>query len=143
MNRKQIIVLWIGIAIIVLMCLFPPWVIIIKVDDDLANEWGQDLPKNITIKPYYGFILKPPNLLYSGLDFPFYCYVRPPHISAYIQDLIDWFNDRAVGDVTENAFIDIHLLTIECVIVATIAGGLLFTFTTKAKYKRKEQKSGD
>ncbi len=27
MNRKQIIILWVGIAIFVLMGLFPPWVV--------------------------------------------------------------------------------------------------------------------
>ena len=59
MNKKQIVVLWIGIAVIVVMCLFPPWHY--KSGDKLIQgqiDWG------------YKFILTPaqaPNPDYEQL----------------------------------------------------------------------------
>lgn len=62
MNKKQKIVLWVGIAIFVLMELFPPWM--------AANPQGGNY-----IAAGYGFILNPPHfqseeLWRCRIDFP-------------------------------------------------------------------------
>lgn len=49
MNRKQIICLWVGIAIIVLMGIFPPWI----TKGTMSGGSVQALPK-------YSFLLLPP-----------------------------------------------------------------------------------
>ncbi len=162
MNRKQKIVLWIGIFTIVLMCLFPPWVIVLSVGSD--RSWKEiqrymnneckityPFPKKTIIKPYYGFILEPPRLPYrhyglrpkKTIDFPFCCSVKPRFIASFMKTACSeeafhqWFGKNWL---TENVFIDRYLLTVECAIAALITGGLLCTFTTKEKYKHKEQK---
>lgn len=59
MNKTQLIVLWIGIGLIVLMGLFPPWVMSVQ---GAIDQQG------------YGFILNPPEE---------YCHVNTPRL--YVQ----------------------------------------------------------
>lgn len=55
MNWKQKICLWIGIAVIVLMGLFPPWVFQVK--STYVNE---------LVDAGYAFITNPPHYLFRG-----------------------------------------------------------------------------
>jgi len=77
MNRKQKIVLWIGIGLIVLMGLFPPWIAETQVTYKFAKGVMDDEldPDDPSYYPKYGdsirfsFILKPPwPILYSEPD---------------------------------------------------------------------------
>ena len=38
MSNKQLIVLWIGVGLIVLMCLFPPWVRVLRMSGGTLRE---------------------------------------------------------------------------------------------------------
>jgi hypothetical protein len=141
MNRKQKIVLWIGIVIIVLMCLFPPWVRVIEIEGSrLVSSPFYEFPWDYD----YNHFLSPPkplmtiNRLFDLQDknFPF----------EYESEYGDRFNEV---DLSEQSFgvdsvrVDLQRLSIQCAIVALITVGLLCTFTTKAKYEHKEQKSRD
>lgn len=63
MNKKQIIVLWIGIIVIVLMGLFPPWTL----NGEAASVFLVSLRDSTSIRQYdfpmYRFILTPPKTL--------------------------------------------------------------------------------
>jgi hypothetical protein len=55
MNHKQVIFIWFGLAIIVLMCLFPPW---LRTRIQASYKWP--LPS------HYAFIFIPPELVKSS-----------------------------------------------------------------------------
>jgi hypothetical protein len=38
MNKKQLIVMWVGIAIIILMGIFPPWIVTVQGTDNILGH---------------------------------------------------------------------------------------------------------
>jgi hypothetical protein len=135
MNRKQIIMLWIGIAIIVLMCLFPPWLRVIEIEGS----------RTISRCGYYS-LFNPPVPLMGISQLKHYNLEDKNFPFKYDGDLV---NRNYNCDLSEQSFgvdyvrVDLQRLGIQCAIVALITVGLLFTFTTKAKWKSQEQKSGE
>jgi len=147
MNRKQKIILWIGIVIIVLMCLFPPWVRVFEIKGSrLVSSPFYEFPRGPDGNwwRYKHFLLSPPTPIcpiyeidHSNLwkDFPF------DYTWGQAERFDEQFAEQRFG--IDYVRVDLQRLGIQCVIVALIAAGLLCTFTTKEKYKHKEQKSGD
>jgi len=119
MNKKQKIWIWVGITIIVLMGLFPPWVV------------KQVIPKGdwniITLRKYI-FILKAPYFHYKALPPP-PPKSHPKYAEAYM-GIEPEFNHAEQIDITR--------LLIQWFIVALITGGLIVTF--KDKKLKDEQK---
>lgn len=125
MNRKQKIVLWIGIAIIVLMCLFPPWMRI--------RDFGKS---RVVTRETYRFLLTPPHRFVVD-------HLR--NVGRWGEEELREYSTRNWRNMEErfsvdNVYIDFPRLSIQCVIVALIMVGLLCTFATKEKYKNKAQK---
>jgi hypothetical protein len=150
MNRKQKIVLWIGIVIIVLMCLFPPWVRVIEIEGSRLlgttlyefpigsdGEWWDDIH----------FLLSPPEPLMvidtfksSGLsqkDFPFtgYGYEYRKDVRSAISSMLTRENFGL-----DHVSVDMQRLYIQCMIVVLLTVGLVCSFATKIENKHKEQK---
>jgi len=109
MNRKQIIVLWIGIAVIVVMGIFPPWML--KKNEMLQNDDMQ------------GFILMN-DVARTTLELP----VRFALFHNYYPI---WSRPKDGTDILLLLEIDIVELSIQWIIVIAITGGLLVTFKDK------------
>lgn len=63
MNKKQKFVLWIGIIILLLMALFPPWTTSYEISEMGIHRRGRFDPDPVEVKESvggYGFILSPP-----------------------------------------------------------------------------------
>lgn len=133
MNTKQKIVLWIGIVIIVSMCLFPPWVRVV----DIAGS-------RLIASGGYCYLLSPPKPV-LGSGFSKDTWRRTVGGSSRdASNLVGrFFYESERLPALDYVRVDLPRLGIQCVIVALITGGLLCTFTTKEKYKNKGQKSGD
>jgi hypothetical protein len=137
MNGKQKLVCWIGIVVVVLMCLFPPWVRVIEVEGScIVSSPFYDFPKGSGDKWWRDkhFLLSPPepimniseidhNDLMVDKSFPF---------KYFPDDLFDSPGRRFSVDYIQ---VDLQRLGIQCVIVALITVGLLCTCTTKEKHK--------
>jgi len=131
MNRKQKIVLWIGIVIIVLMCLFPPWMRI--------RDFGES---RVVTRGTYQFLLTPPNpfVVDNILRNHFTMDKDKEHLRFFLYRSLSKKEGKYSVDY---ACIDFARLGIQCAIVALIMVGLLCTLTTKENSKDKKQKSGD
>jgi hypothetical protein len=137
MNGRQKLVCWIGIVVIVLMCLFPPWVRVIEVEGSrIVSSPFYEFPRSSGDKWWRDkrCLLSPPepimniseidhNDLMVDKSFPF----------KYVgDDLLDSPGRRFSVDSVQ---VDLQRLGIQCVIVALITVGLLCTFTTKEEHK--------
>ena len=127
MNRKQKIVLWIGIFTIVLMCLFPPWIRVVAFEGNY-----------ITLASYgHQFLLSPPESMLI-------CHTSElTQFGVRVSHRVTVGEEERVLPSMSFVKIDLRCLCIQCAIVAAITIGLLCTFTTKSKRKPQEQKSGD
>lgn len=130
MNRKQKICLWIGIAAIVAMGLFPPWVLERRVDTN----------KYITEPGPYSWIGDAPvraaetKTIYHPAFHP----VRDPDDSNYVWLLRKMGGTRKAKYTTTTIrceararFIDLYRLGIQYFIVAVVTASLIITFSDK------------
>lgn len=125
MNRKQLISLWIGIIIIVLMGVFPPWIAETQLTYKEAVKFSKALGDDLIVDdpsyyPRYGesikyrFILKPPwRILYSEPD-------------------------PITGQTSDPYKISFFLLIIQWIIVAFITFGLIDHYKYRKKKKPKD-----
>ena len=105
MNRKQKIVLWLGIAVIVIMGIYPPWVC-----ERRTVIGGQSVYK-YTLEPGpYSWIHDPPEIAET---------TRPSY-SGYTSQ-------------KTAKFIDLYRLGVQWCLVSLITGGLIFSFKGKAR----------
>ncbi len=104
---KKLIILWVGIFLIVLMGLFPPWVL----EREIRN-YGEDI-KYTTEPGPYSWIGKPPRAYrYSSKSDSFVeVYPRPK-------------------------FVDLYRLGIQYFVVAVVAAGLIITLRDKKDPKQ-------
>ena len=121
LNKKQKICLWVGITIIVLMGLFPPWVV--KQVFQKGN-WN-----TITLRKYI-FIFKAPYIHYKAIS--------PPHPKAP-KDIVESYKSIRAG-FNHVEQIDVTRLLIQWFIIALITGGLIVTFKDKKPKDEKDNK---
>ena len=147
MRTKQKIMLWIGIVIIVLMCLFPPWVRIIEVEGSRIVS-GTFYLKPKRTRHYVGaddkqYLLSPPKplMIIHELNSSAFSSFNNRGFPFEDEDIWnDYFDESEQHFSLDYVRIDLQRLGIQCAIVALITVGLLCTFTTKEKYKHKAQK---
>lgn len=104
MNRKQKIVLWIGIGIFVLMALFPPWTLQLTSTSILTLSYEEKRWLAGQKSSTYKFLLTPPQL---GVA------------------------DQKIG--VPFFQIDVPKLGVQVAVVAVITGGLFVTLKEKKK----------
>lgn len=146
MNRKQKFALWICIIIIVLMCLFPPWVRVVEIEG--SRLVGKTFYEPSIGPDYNGwddihFLLSPPEplLIIDSLNtgklmmrnFPFKYSTEGYNINPLTQT---W---ECFG--LDQVSVDLQRLCIQCTIVVLLMVGFICSFATKIENKHKEQKS--
>lgn len=154
MNRKQKIVLWIGIVIIVLMCLLPPWLRVMELGNSrLVSKTFYEIPQSLDDK-WLGLLSPPEPLMaiYKRSDRYFDRTDLKRVLKFTGTDGYKWYSlwteirfnysGDPVGEIFNADYVQIDLsrLSLQCAIVALITGGLLCTLTTKEKYKQKDKK---
>jgi len=110
MNKKQLITMWCGIIVIVLMGLFPPWIAL--------------RPRPIR---KYDFIFK-------GLYFQ---YPTPPPPSPELIEQYEAFFRKSQIDYIDH--IDFTFLIIQWFVVSVITGGLIVTFRYRKPKEEQDQ----
>ena len=125
MSNKQLIVLWVGVGLIVAMCLWPPWV---------EHREGYDYRtvgyKLETAGLYVGHVL--PSRTSLGYKFIF----SPPQMrrASYVPagEFMTW-DTVAFRDQQGKCYLDISRLVVQCVVVALLTVTGIYTLRTKGK----------
>ena len=105
MNRKQLLVLWIGVSLIFLMCLFPPWV---------RFREGFSVP-GLSDNPY---------MTSSRESVGYYCIAKPPgKMDVKAKYLLSY----------GQFYLDISRLVVQCIVVALLTGAGIYTLRVKGK----------
>lgn len=126
MNSKQKIVLWIGIVIIVSMCLFPPWMRI--------RDFGESRVVN---RGTYQFLLTPPKPFVIDTKLRNHFTMDEGYLRSFLAESLSKKEGRYSVDYV---CIDFAHLGIQCAIVALITVGLLCTLIKKKSITTKDKK---
>jgi len=116
MNRKQKVVLWIGILTILFMSAYPPWV-------EKEIKMTPTYSYTITRPGHYGFIFNPP--LQADLS------AKPPSVQEYEYE---GFVLEQPPDGNLSWRIDLCRLGVQWVTVLVVTVGLIVIFVKKKKY---------
>jgi hypothetical protein len=109
MNNKQKKCLWVGIALIVIMGLFPPWVC--EREERKSRGYGEGYEWKSTTEPgSYSWIGNPPRTHFEKT-----------------------FDGRAT---IRAKFVDLYRLGIQCFVVAVVTAGLIITLRDKKDPKQ-------
>ena len=135
MNRKQKICLWVGITAIVVMGLFPPWV--------LERRVGGN--KYVTEPGPYSWIGNPPVIAAETktVRHPAVYPVREPYDSDYVWRLKNLggptkerYTTTTILSEGRPRFIDLYRLGVQYFIVAVVTAGLVITFRDEKATKQ-------
>ena len=128
MNRKQLVALWIGIALFVLVGLFPPWIITTAVPDGTTD-----------IKPHSPtFILNPPDPKAEGLHaikdgWNEVLEDEPEEVreKLMMDNLID--ASRSLGRIGWQVTIAFTQVVIGWILITVVTGGAILTLADRKR----------
>ena len=121
MNRKQKICLLVGIAAIVVMGLFPPWVL------ETKERWGKTVKYTLEPGPY-SWIGNPPARAAETKREPISNYPKYSSERTYI---------TTICSEARAKFIDLYRLGVQFFIVAVVTAGLIVILKYKSQIEKK------